>query len=117
MTNLVYFSSVSGNTKRFIEKLGLPGGADPAACARRRAARRRALRAGRPRPTAAATADGAVPKQVITFLNDAQNRALIRGVIAAGNTNFGERLLPRRRHHRREVPGAAPVSLRSIRNP
>ena len=24
MTNLVYFSSVSGNTKRFIEKLGRP---------------------------------------------------------------------------------------------
>ena len=33
---------------------------------------------------------GAVPKQVIRFLNDEHNRALIRGVIAAGNTNFGE---------------------------
>ena len=33
---------------------------------------------------------GAVPKQVIKFLNDEDNRALIRGVIAAGNTNFGE---------------------------
>ena len=32
---------------------------------------------------------GAVPKQVIRFLNDPHNRALIRGVIAAGNTNFG----------------------------
>jgi protein involved in ribonucleotide reduction len=33
---------------------------------------------------------GAVPKQVIRFLNDAENRSNIRGVIAAGNSNFGE---------------------------
>jgi len=30
-----------------------------------------------------------VPKPVIRFLNVASNRELIRGVIAAGNTNFG----------------------------
>lgn len=33
---------------------------------------------------------GAVPKQVIKFLNDPHNRSLCRGVIASGNTNFGE---------------------------
>ena len=33
---------------------------------------------------------GAVPKQVIKFLNVEENRKLIRGVIGAGNTNFGE---------------------------
>ncbi|PUX27528.1 class Ib ribonucleoside-diphosphate reductase assembly flavoprotein NrdI, partial [Cronobacter sakazakii] len=33
---------------------------------------------------------GAVPRQVIRFLNDEHNRALLRGVIAAGNRNFGE---------------------------
>lgn len=33
---------------------------------------------------------GAVPKQVIRFLNDAGQRALLRGVIAGGNRNFGE---------------------------
>lgn len=33
---------------------------------------------------------GAVPKQVIKFLNVEGNRALLRGVIGAGNTNFGE---------------------------
>ena len=33
---------------------------------------------------------GAVPKQVIRFLNDERNRRLIRGVISAGNANFGE---------------------------
>ena len=33
---------------------------------------------------------GYVPKQVIAFLNNEHNRSLIRGVIAAGNNNFGE---------------------------
>jgi protein involved in ribonucleotide reduction len=33
---------------------------------------------------------GHVPKQVIKFLNNTSNRSWIRGVIAAGNTNFGE---------------------------
>ncbi|GAB3064574.1 class Ib ribonucleoside-diphosphate reductase assembly flavoprotein NrdI [Sediminivirga luteola] len=33
---------------------------------------------------------GAVPKQVIKFLNVPQNRELLCGVIGAGNTNFGE---------------------------
>ena len=32
----------------------------------------------------------AVPIQVKRFLNDPDNRAWIRGVIASGNTNFGE---------------------------
>ncbi|MDN6172767.1 MAG: class Ib ribonucleoside-diphosphate reductase assembly flavoprotein NrdI, partial [Yaniella sp.] len=31
---------------------------------------------------------GVVPKQVIKFLNVKNNRELIQGVIAAGNTNF-----------------------------
>lgn len=38
----------------------------------------------------AAAAAGAVPRQAIRFLNDPHNRQLIRGVIAAGNRNFGE---------------------------
>ncbi|MGS9149938.1 class Ib ribonucleoside-diphosphate reductase assembly flavoprotein NrdI, partial [Salmonella enterica subsp. enterica serovar Infantis] len=33
---------------------------------------------------------GAVPRQVIRFLNDEHNRALIRGVIASGNRYFGD---------------------------
>ena len=35
------------------------------------------------------TYNGAVPKPVITFLNNHENRRLLRGVISAGNTNFG----------------------------
>jgi protein involved in ribonucleotide reduction len=33
---------------------------------------------------------GAVPKQVIALLNDPAARALLRGVIAGGNRNFGD---------------------------
>ncbi|MCL0444069.1 class Ib ribonucleoside-diphosphate reductase assembly flavoprotein NrdI [Klebsiella pneumoniae] len=33
---------------------------------------------------------GPVPRQAIRFLNDVHNRQLIRGVIAAGNRNFGD---------------------------
>jgi protein involved in ribonucleotide reduction len=88
MTNLVYFSSVSGNTARFIEKLGRPAARIPLH------ARDASLQADEPfvlvLPTyGGGDGHGAVPKQVIKFLNDPANRALLRGVIAAGNTNFG----------------------------
>jgi len=90
---LVYFSSVSGNTARFIEKLGLPAVRIP-------------LHSGEPplvidEPFVLVTPTygggqgrgeekGAVPKQVIRFLNDERNRTHLRGVISAGNTNFGD---------------------------
>jgi len=85
---LIYFSSRSGNTHRFLQKLALP-------------ARRLPLERGAPMPAARCPfvlvtptyggggVKGAVPAPVIRFLNDAANRALLRGVIAAGNTNFG----------------------------
>lgn len=90
---LVYFSSVSGNTARFVEKLGLP--------ARRIPLRRQEEELVVDEPFVLVTPTygggegrgverGAVPKQVIRFLNDERNRSLIRGVISAGNTNFGE---------------------------
>ena len=90
---LVYFSSVSGNTARFIEKLGARAvriplhTTDPA------------LAVDEPYVLVTPTygggqgrgvEKGAVPKQVIRFLNDERNRRLIRGVISAGNANFGE---------------------------
>lgn len=89
---LVYFSSTSGNTARFIKKLDLP-------------AQRIPLHRGDDdltidEPFVLVTPTygggqgrgeekGAVPKQVIRFLNDERNRRNIRGVISAGNTNFG----------------------------
>jgi protein involved in ribonucleotide reduction len=85
---IVYFSNVSNNTHRFVEKLDSP-------------AQRIPVRAGDLSlevdqefilitPTYGGGREGgAVPKQVIQFLNDPLNRALIRGVVSAGNTNFG----------------------------
>ena len=89
MTRLVYFSSVSGNTRRFVEKLGRPADRIPLH------AKDAPLTATEPYVLVVPTygggnGQGAVPKQVIRFLNDEKNRSLIRGVIGAGNTNFGE---------------------------
>ncbi len=90
---LVYFSSTSGNTKRFVEKLGLANKRIPLY------ANEEPLVIDEPfvliTPTygggqGRGEEKGAVPKQVIRFLNDEHNRDLIRGVISAGNTNFGE---------------------------
>lgn len=90
---LVYFSSISGNTARFIEKLDLPSRRIPL------------YRYEEPlvieepfvlvTPTygggqGRGVEKGSVPKQVIRFLNDERNRRNIRGVISAGNTNFGD---------------------------
>lgn len=89
MADLVYFSSVSGNTHRFVEKLGRPALRIPLY------ARDEPLVATQPFVLLLPTYGGgpvkrAVPKQVIHFLNDERNRKLIRGVMATGNTNFGE---------------------------
>ncbi|WP_024356181.1 class Ib ribonucleoside-diphosphate reductase assembly flavoprotein NrdI [Leucobacter chironomi] len=89
MTDLVYFSSVSGNTHRFVQKLGRPALRIPLH------SRDEPLVATEPYVLLVPTYGGgpetrAVPKQVIRFLNDERNRKLLRGVMAAGNTNFGE---------------------------
>ena len=88
MAEIVYFSSTSGNTERFVEKLGRPAARIPLH------ARDEPLKATEPYVLVVPTygggeARGAVPKQVIRFLNDEHNRSLIRGVIGAGNMNFG----------------------------
>ena len=89
---LVYFSSVSGNTARFIEKLGMPARRIPLHSTDD------PLHIDEPFVLVTPTygggqgrgeEKGAVPKQVIRFLNDEQNRKNLRGVISAGNTNFG----------------------------
>jgi protein involved in ribonucleotide reduction len=88
---LVYFSSVSENTHRFVQKLGLDAIRIPL---------HGRIQVGEPYVLVLPTyggghatpdihAGGYVPKQVIAFLNDERNRSLLRGVIAAGNTNFG----------------------------
>jgi protein involved in ribonucleotide reduction len=88
MNPLVYFSSSSENTHRFVGRTGLPAIRIPI---NRQPEK---LRVDTPYilvvPSyGGGSAKGAVPTQVIRFLNDEHNRSLIRGVIAAGNTNFG----------------------------
>jgi protein involved in ribonucleotide reduction len=88
VANVVYFSSASENTHRFVQRLGLPAHRIPLRPTEP------FLRVDEPYvlivPTyGGGNEGGAVPRQVIKFLNDAHNRALLRGVIAAGNTNFG----------------------------
>lgn len=88
MGRLVYFSSVSENTHRFVERLGLPATRIPIHWEDGfRVDEEYVLIV----PTyGGGNTGGAVPRQVIKFLNDPHNRALIRGVIASGNTNFGK---------------------------
>jgi len=86
---LIYFSSASENTSRFVAKLGRKVARIPLY------AKDAPLLATWPFvlvvPTYGGTGgEGSVPKQVIRFLNNPQNRQLLRGVIGAGNTNFGE---------------------------
>lgn len=88
-SQLIYFSSASENTRRFVEKLGRDVARIPLY------QREAELVATEPFvlvvPTYGGTgSEGSVPKQVIRFLNNPQNRKLIRGVIGAGNTNFGD---------------------------
>lgn len=90
---VVYFSSATENTHRFVQKLGFP---------KKRIPLRRdeaplvvdepyvlicptygggaSISGDNPRP---------VPGQVIRFLNNEHNRSLLRAVVASGNTNFG----------------------------
>lgn len=88
MTRLVYFSSTSENTHRFIERLGLPAVRIPVN-ERERIEVDQPYILVVPSYGGGGTA-GAVPRQVIRFLNNERNRALLRGVIAAGNRNFGD---------------------------
>ena len=88
MSLLVYFSSGTLNTHKFITKLGLPALRIP--CSKKS----EPLQVDQPYILIAATyaggdGKGAVPKPVIQFLNTPSNRKLIRGVIAGGNRNFG----------------------------
>ncbi|WP_440864861.1 class Ib ribonucleoside-diphosphate reductase assembly flavoprotein NrdI [Symbiopectobacterium purcellii] len=88
MNPLVYFSSQSENTHRFIARVGLPALRIPIA------EDQPVLNVAQPfilvvPSYGGGSSKGAVPHQVIRFLNDASKRAGLRGVIAAGNMNFG----------------------------
>jgi protein involved in ribonucleotide reduction len=87
---IVYFSSTSENTKRFVEKLGLPAKRIPL---HTKDVEGFSINTSSVLvvPTYGGGEDKrAVPVQVIKFLNNPENRKHIVGVIALGNTNFGE---------------------------
>lgn len=90
---VVYYSSATGNTHRFVKKLSLPS---------KRIPMRKTdpeLIVDEPYVLVCPTYGGGasishqntrpVPTQVIHFLNNEHNRSLIRAVIAGGNSNFG----------------------------
>ncbi len=90
MFDVVYFSSVSENTKRFVDKLGVKTVRIPLKT-------EEAAEFVHDKdsvlvvPTyGGGNEGGTVPKQVIKFLNNPLNRKHIKAVIAGGNTNFGE---------------------------
>ncbi|MHB2252296.1 class Ib ribonucleoside-diphosphate reductase assembly flavoprotein NrdI [Corynebacterium aurimucosum] len=90
---VVYFSSATENTHRFVEKLGLPSARIPLR------PNDEPLTVNEPYVLICPTYGGGasisgqntrpVPKQVIRFLNDEHNRSFIRAVVAGGNSNFG----------------------------
>ncbi|ART20634.1 class Ib ribonucleoside-diphosphate reductase assembly flavoprotein NrdI [Corynebacterium striatum] len=90
---VVYFSSATENTRRFVDKLGLPSARIPLH------KNDEPLIVNEPYVLVCPTYGGGasishensrpVPKQVIRFLNNEHNRGLIRAVISGGNSNFG----------------------------
>lgn len=87
---IAYFSNVSENTKRFVEKLEIPAERIPL-----RWDSASPLIINEPFVLVTPTYGGGkeestVPKQVIKFLNIEQNRRNLIGIVGTGNTNFGE---------------------------
>lgn len=85
---IVYFSSSSGNTERFVNKLGLPNKRIPSKGSE-------TLEVDEPYiliiPTYAGDdGKGAVHKKVVEFLKNPDNRKYLLAVIGTGNRNFGK---------------------------
>lgn len=90
MITIVYFSSISENTHRFVQKLDFESYRIPV-----NSEKDGFLKVEKPYILIVPSYGGgglknAIPKQVIQFLNDEDNRKLLKGVISSGNTNFGE---------------------------
>lgn len=86
--NLVYFSNVSENTARFVEKLEWTGGEVIRIPARGQF--EETLPDGPYILITPTYNERGVPIQVMKFLNKADNRRNMAGVIAGGNKNFGK---------------------------
>jgi len=89
MFDVVYFSSVSENTKRFVDKLGVPSYRIPIPLSEAASYTHNADSVLVTPTYGGGNENNTVPKQVIKFLNNPENRKHIKAVIAGGNTNFG----------------------------
>lgn len=85
---VVYFSSVSGNTTKFVEKLGVRNVRIPLLSHEEDLVVDEEYVLIMP-SYGAGKIKSAVPKQVIKFLNNETNRNYLRGIIGSGNTNYG----------------------------
>lgn len=85
--DIVYYSNRSGNTRRFVEKLGYKGKVFDLSSMSN-------LLVHRPYILFVPTYGGgngehSIPRPVAKFLNDKTNRDLLSGIVGFGNTNFG----------------------------
>lgn len=93
---IVYFSSTSENTHRFVQKLTCVSHRIPLNLQEHMVVDSEYIlicptySGGGKNTHGHVDTRGAVPKQVIHFLNDEHNRKLCRAVIGTGNTNFGD---------------------------
>lgn len=86
---VIYFSSLSNNTHRFVEKLNVPSQRIDVNLEKKLLVNQDFVLIT---PTYGGGGDddeGSVPIQVKKFLNEKNNRDHCKGVIASGNTNFG----------------------------
>ena len=88
MLQLVYFSTKSGNTHNFVSRLSVAANRIPLSPQDAPLIMTAPFLLISP-SYSDGEGRGAVPKPVINFLNNPQNRALLKGVIAAGNRSFG----------------------------
>lgn len=87
---VVYFSSISNNTHRFIEKLKINNIRIPIKLEEEITVNNDFVLITPTYGGGGNDTKGSVPKQVIKFLNNPINRSHCKAVIASGNTNFGD---------------------------
>ena len=87
MLDIVYYSNRSGNTKRFVEKLGHTKTFNLAEMSNLLVHNKYVLFV----PTyGGGNGEHSIPAPVKKFLNNKYNRSLMVGIVGFGNTNFGD---------------------------
>ena len=85
--DIVYYSNRSGNTRRFVEKLGYRDTINLSSNLDLVVHNKYVLFV----PTyGGGHGEYSIPRPVANFLNDKMNRQLLVGVVGFGNTNFGD---------------------------